>query len=167
MQLKPRGPRFTAAAATIGLATNLVIAAGAISQPATSSTTASDAPNLACDTPAQLSADRTVTLRRIPKPELVPTLYPPNALNVAAKVELHCVVTPKAELVGCDVRSEEPSGEGFGKASLDYAKTFTYSPLRNRGEQPLCASYVFTMGWRPATAKSRPVVIFWPMKSQH
>ncbi|MFN3228630.1 MAG: energy transducer TonB [Asticcacaulis sp.] len=61
--------------------------------------------------------------------------YPPRALEngVEGSATLVCLVTTQGTLSACDVATESPAGQGFGKAALKLAPNFRMIPKTEDG----------------------------------
>jgi protein TonB len=61
--------------------------------------------------------------------------YPPRALEngIEGSATLVCLVTTQGTLTACDVATETPTGQGFGKAALKLAPDFRMVPKTEDG----------------------------------
>ncbi len=61
--------------------------------------------------------------------------YPPRALEngIEGSATLVCLVTTQGTLSACDIATETPVGQGFGKAALKLAPTFRMVPKTEDG----------------------------------
>jgi TonB family protein len=77
--------------------------------------------------------------------------YPRSALRrrVGGEARVKCTVTSQGALDGCTVLSEEPSGEGFGQASLNVTPYFKVRPRAADGTPTEGAIFIRNFVWRP------------------
>jgi protein TonB len=77
--------------------------------------------------------------------------YPPRALERGqeARVQLDCIVSADGR-ISCSVTAEEPSGWGFGEASLRVARQFRVAPATQDGRPTSGGRLRKTIVWRLA-----------------
>lgn len=71
---------------------------------------------------------------RRPNASAISTVYPPeaNRRGIEGKAVLGCSVLASGELL-CNVTSESPAGQGFGRAALEAARRFRSAPTLSNG----------------------------------
>ena len=123
-------PTNTAATATPGPNTSVplqppVSAPPSQTQPASTTARA---------TPGAVSWDSRPTARRIAD------LYPQRALRdgIGGRVSLDCVVQPSLGVV-CNIASESPAGEGFGRAAMSASSAYRARPTLSNGDSAVGA----------------------------
>lgn len=95
--------------------------------------------------PAQVT---TVTWAEQPSAQDYTDLYPPDALRrgVRGAVALDCLVM-EGHRLNCEIRSEEPPGEGFGAASLAIGTKFRIAEFTASGQPTMGGRVRRTICW--------------------
>ncbi|NEX91348.1 TonB family protein [Caulobacter sp. 17J65-9] len=77
--------------------------------------------------------------------------YPPAALKagIGAKVQFRCQVTATGDLTECEVVAEEPTGWGFGAATLKTVPKYRMRPTASDGSPVDGARVHVTLRWYP------------------
>ena len=93
---------------------------------------------------------------RIPDGEEFVAFYPPAAYQEgkAGKAAITCAVTTMGIAAGCVVDHEEPSGYGFGNASIEIVSAFRFHPATFYGV-PVMSEVTIPLSWKLETYTSK------------
>jgi TonB family protein len=77
--------------------------------------------------------------------------YPAQALreHVGGRAQVRCIVDSTGALVDCTIQSEEPTGRGFGQATLNITQFWTVRPKTLDGTATQGAVFQKTVVWLP------------------
>jgi TonB family protein len=77
--------------------------------------------------------------------------YPAQALSehVGGRAQVRCIVASTGALVDCTIQSEEPTGQGFGQATLNITQFCTARPKTLDGTATQGAVFQMTVVWVP------------------